>query len=95
MKLLVAIIRDEFAADVATTLNEAGLGVTRISTTGGFWRRGNVTLLIGLDEDQVDAALEIVNSHAGPEIEETLKSGPHPPHRATIFLMTVASFAQF
>jgi uncharacterized protein YaaQ len=95
MKLLVAIVRDEFAADVAASLNEAGLGVTRISTTGGFWRRGNVTLLVGMEEAEVDTALNIIDTRAGPEIDESLRQGEFPPHRATIFLLDVDSFAQF
>jgi len=95
VKLVMAIVRDEYAADIAAALNEAGLGVTRISSTGGFWRRRNVTLLTGLAEADVDRALRILNEHAGPEIADELKQGPHPPHRATIFVMDVDDFAQF
>jgi uncharacterized protein YaaQ len=40
MKLVLAIIRDDFAADVTFALNSQGFSITRISTTGGFWRRG-------------------------------------------------------
>ena len=95
MKLLIAVVRDEFAADVVAALNEAGLGVTRISSTGGFWRRGNVTLLIGIDEEDIQRALDITNAHAGPEIDEKLARGQYPPHRVTIFVLEVGSFSQF
>jgi len=95
MKLLMAIIRDDFAAEVIAGLNEEGLSVTRVSTTGGFWRRGNVTLLIGLDETEVDRGLEIINAHAGPEVEPKLAPDTYRPHRATIFVLDVDAAARY
>jgi len=95
MKLLLAIVRDDFAADVVAALNEEGLSVTRISTTGGFWRRGNVTLLIGLDEAEVDHGLDIINAHAGPEVAPKLASDARRPHRATIFVLDVDATARY
>ena len=95
MKLLMAIIRDEFAGDVAAALNEKGLGVTRISTTGGFWRRGNVTLLVGLDGSEVDHALETIDANAGPALDPSLAEKSHPPHRATVFVLDVHSSARY
>ena len=95
MRLLMAIVRDEFAGDVAAALSEKGLGVTRISTTGGFWRRGNVTLLVGLDESEVDLALGIIDANAGPDVDASLAQRSHPPHRVTIFVLDVDSFAHY
>ncbi|MCD6519302.1 MAG: cyclic-di-AMP receptor [Anaerolineae bacterium] len=95
MKLLLAIVRDDFAADVTLALNAKGFSVTRISSTGGFWRRGNVTLLVGVDDDKASEALEIINAHAGPEVEPESAPSSHPPHRATIFVLNVDSFARY
>lgn len=97
MKLLVAITRDDCAADVTAALNEQKLSVTRISSTGGFWRRGNVTLLIGVDERDVDRALQIIDTNAGPVIQTTpeIAQSPYPPHRATVFIINVDSFAHY
>ena len=95
MKLLLAIVRDDFAGEVVAALNEAGLSVTRISSTGGFWRRGNVTLLIGIAEDQVDKALDIINTHAGPRIELQPAQSAYPPHRATVFVLGVREFQHY
>ncbi|HZJ69244.1 MAG TPA: cyclic-di-AMP receptor, partial [Candidatus Eisenbacteria bacterium] len=33
---------------------------TKLSSTGGFLRSGNTTLLIGVDETELDLALQIV-----------------------------------
>ena len=95
MKLLLAIVRDDFAAEVIAALNGEGMEVTRISTTGGFWRRGNVTLLIGLEESQVERGLEIISAHAGPEVEAKLAPDTHRPSRATIFLLGVDAVARY
>jgi len=56
MKLLMAIVRDDYAADVNYALTNEGFSSTRVSTTGGFWRRGNVTFLIGVEDAQVEQA---------------------------------------
>ena len=95
MKLLLAIVRDDFAAEVIAGLTEGGLSVTRVSTTGGFWRRGNVTLLIGLDEAEVDRGLEIINAHAGPEVEPKLAPDAHRPCYATFFVLDVDAVARY
>jgi uncharacterized protein YaaQ len=95
MKLLMGIVRDDFAADVTFALNNKGYSVTRISTTGGFWRRGNVTLLVGVDDTQIDDALQIINAHAGPEPSVEHAPASHPPSRATVFVLDVDSFARY
>ncbi|HHX64818.1 MAG TPA: hypothetical protein GX702_08030 [Chloroflexi bacterium] len=95
MKLVLAIVRDDFAADVTFALNNEGLSVTRISATGGFWRRGYVTLLIGVQENRLERALEIVDAHAGPNEQASEEQGAHPPHRATVFVLNVDSFARY
>jgi len=90
MKLLMAIVRDDYEADVTRALNNSGFSVTRVSSTGGFWRRGNTTLVIGVEDDQIDKALEIIDREAGPEIEATDAPESHPPHRVTIFVLNVS-----
>jgi uncharacterized protein YaaQ len=91
MKLLLAIVRDDYAPEVTAALNQGGLSVTRISSTGGFWRRGNVTLVLGVEDDQVEKAMEIINQHAGPAIPAQPGQEAHPPRRATIFVLGVES----
>ena len=40
-------------------LNDAGIGSTRVASTGGFLLQGNVILPIGVEDSQVPGALEI------------------------------------
>ena len=95
MKLVMAIVRDDFAPDVSGALTEGGLSVTRVSSTGGFWRRGYVTLLVGVEDADVDRTLEVINAHAGPEMSPDLAPPGHPPRRATVFVVNVDRFARY
>jgi uncharacterized protein YaaQ len=60
MKLILAIVHDEDGNKVLAALNNAGFSVTKLATTGGFLRAGNMTLLVGTEEENVDRVLEII-----------------------------------
>ena len=51
MKLIYAIVPGEDASDVVGKLNENGFQATKISTTGGFLRKKNTTLMIGVEDE--------------------------------------------
>lgn len=59
MKLILAIIHNEDGNKAIVALNNAGCSVTKLATTGGFLRSGNMTLLVGIDEDRIPEVLEI------------------------------------
>ena len=56
MKLIIAIINRDDAGAVIQNLSRNGFSSTRLSTTGGFLLAGNVTLLIGVEEERVPYA---------------------------------------
>lgn len=60
MKLIVSIINSDDNRVLTDALMRKGHRSTTISTTGGFLRQGNATLLIGTDEERVDEVLEII-----------------------------------
>ncbi|MCG0239685.1 MAG: cyclic-di-AMP receptor [Firmicutes bacterium] len=60
MKLIVAVIQDKDQARLLDALTEAGFRATKLASTGGFLREGNTTLLIGVEDDRVDHALQII-----------------------------------
>jgi len=60
MKLIVAIVQDEDASRLVSSLMSEGYGVTKLATTGGFLRSGNTTLLVGVDDDKFDNAMKII-----------------------------------
>lgn len=62
MKLIIAIVQDEDASRLVSKLMSEGFGATKLATTGGFLRSGNTTLLTGVEDDKMDAALSIIES---------------------------------
>ncbi len=60
MKLIIAIIEDDFVGKVIKSLTENEYRATRLSSSGGFLKSGNTTLLIGVEDDKVDAVVDII-----------------------------------
>jgi uncharacterized protein YaaQ len=87
MKLVIAIVHDVDAGTVIEQLVTHGHRVTRVASTGGFLRRGNVTLLVGVGEDQVEGAIDALReSCSPPELGQ---------HRATVFVVDAPHFERF
>ena len=61
-KLIVSVVQNDYADEVVDALLEADYRTTRLASTGGFLRKGNTTLLIGAQENQVDAVLDIIRA---------------------------------
>ena len=59
-KLLVIIASDIDADALIQKLVEHGYPATKISSTGGFLRRGNATIFSGVDSSDIDPVLAIV-----------------------------------
>ncbi len=87
MKLIVAIVRDIDDRRVIDQLVSQGYRVTRLASTGGFLRRGNVTLLVGVEgEHQVHAVFDL--------LRETCSPADPGSHRATVFVVNAQHFEQ-
>lgn len=84
MKLMMIIIQDRDSDRVIETLIKAGHSVTRLSSTGGFLRQGNVTLMVGVEENQIEAVTQLLKQHCSPN--ETNR------YAATIFVMDMPEY---
>ena len=62
MKMVLAIINYDDSQDVISSLMKAGFSITKLATTGGFLKAGNVTILIGLDESKLDECFDIIRA---------------------------------
>lgn len=60
MKLIIAIVHDDFVKEVTKSLMDKKYRTTKLSSTGGFLKAGNTTLLIGVEEEKVDEVIDIV-----------------------------------
>ncbi len=87
MKLIVAIVHHTDGEDILHALTEAGFRVTRIASSGGFLRRGNATLLVGAEAEQVPSAVQIIREYSVPPVDPGLK-------RATVFVLKVDRYEQ-
>ena len=74
MKLIVAIVNYDDANAVTQALSKNGFSSTRLSTTGGFLLAGNVTLLIGVEDGQVQQAIDLIRecSHSRKQMVPAL-----------------------
>ena len=59
-KLCVIIVSDSDASRLMERLVERGLPATKIGSTGGFLRRGNATVISGVESAVVDEVAQIV-----------------------------------
>src|SRR5579872_3045231 len=60
LKLILAIVQEKDSRRLMEALVAAEFQATMLASTGGFFREGNSTILIGTDEDRVDAALAVI-----------------------------------
>lgn len=68
-KLVMMIVADTDADELMQALVEKGYPVTKIGSTGGFLRRGNVTIFSGVTESEVADVMAVVTEicHARKE----------------------------
>ena len=104
MKLVLAIINHDDANTVTQALTKKGFSSTKLATTGGFLMAGNVTILIGLEDHQVDDAFEIIRTYSTSRrqivpMTTDLGLGAAPPMPmevsvggATVFVLGVERF---
>jgi uncharacterized protein YaaQ len=85
MKLMIAIVNDEDYDKIAHQLTDEEYRVTCIASTGGLFRRGSTTLLIGLEEEKINRAVEIIREHS------TTSEGSST-HKAAIFVLNIKEY---
>ena len=86
-KMILAILEDSETGKVMRSLHDAGHPLTLIDSTGGFLRRGNSTLIAGVDEDDVDNVINLIYQECSPCVNPFKK-------RATIMVFGVDHFEQ-
>jgi len=94
MQLVLSIVANEDADQVTRALIGGGYRVTRMNTAGGFFRRGNVTLLVGVEESQVDDVLGLINANCRPRTEANPIEKGMPGYGATVFVLDADRFVR-
>lgn len=62
MKLIVAVVRDEYATALTDQLTRRNFGATKLASTGGFLKAGNTTFLIGVPAGQLEELIGIIRA---------------------------------
>ena len=63
MKLVIAIINNDDSHKVLSQIGRAGFYATKLSTTGGFLKAGNLTLLMGVEDERLDELLALLKEN--------------------------------
>lgn len=108
MKLVISIVQDVDADNLIEEIIKEGFRVTKMSTTGGFLKSGNTTLLIGADDDKVDFLLKIITKNCQTrEVTKTIQTINIPGQAmipvpiqvkiggATVFVLDVEDFKRY
>ena len=96
MKLIIAIVHKDDAGPVLDELLRREYRATRINSSGGFLRQGNSTLLIGVDEADVDHVIAAIRATAKrrtqPAVERSSASAGAvvETRAATVFVVDLA-----
>ena len=61
MKLIYAIVSSDDSSSVSGALTQNGFFATKLASTGGFLMAGNMTLLIGTEDERVDACIACIS----------------------------------
>jgi len=79
MKLVITVVEDNDVAFLMESLVKNGYRATKLSSTGGFLLQGNTTLLIGVEDHEVDPVLEIIRSTCAPRKKIIPQIAPELP----------------
>ena len=86
MKMILAILKDDAVDKTVAALTAAEFRVTRVASTGGFFRSGNTTLMIGVEDEKVDPAIDMIRKNCG--------QAAGGQKNATVFVVPVTRFEQ-
>lgn len=64
-KLILAVVQEDDYDTTVSELNQNGFFVTMLSSTGGFWKKKNITIMLGVEEARLEDALSILKQCAG------------------------------
>jgi uncharacterized protein YaaQ len=62
-KLLIAIVHEDDAGRLVEALRDASLRFTEVPSRGGFLRARNMMIVMGLEAEQLDDALRLIDEN--------------------------------
>ena len=109
MKLVMAIVQDKDSNRLANEFIDANIRATKLSSTGGFLKAGNSTFIIGIEDDRIEEALELIkrtcqsrNQFVSTPMSLDMSMDGQMPYPvevevggATVFVLPVEGFHQY
>lgn len=85
MKMIIAIVENDLSDATSQALIAQNFRVTRLASTGGFLREGATTLMVGVEDEQLETALQIIR-------EQTPPAADPQKIQVTIYVINVKNF---
>jgi uncharacterized protein YaaQ len=76
VKLVVAVVHNEDAGALVDALLDGEYRATRLHSSGGFLKQSNATIILGVEDDRVDAVLTIIRETCNARTQVV---NPMPP----------------
>ncbi|MBR5460462.1 MAG: cyclic-di-AMP receptor [Clostridia bacterium] len=105
MKMIFSVVNNDDGAVVNAQLIKAGFHVTKLASTGGFLKKGNTTFILGVEDEKVDTAVDIIKRYSKKRtyttpldvVSSATLGGAMTPIEvtvggATIFIMNIEHF---
>ena len=72
MKLVLAIVQDEDSKSLNEAFTKNGVRSTRLTSTGGFMRSGNSTFIVGIEDNKVEAVIDIIEDVCSTRVQSIM-----------------------
>jgi uncharacterized protein YaaQ len=69
-KLLIAVVHQDDAGQLVDALRGAEIRVTEVLSRGGFLQARNAMLYIGVEDEQVPAAMKLIEENCRSRVQE-------------------------
>ena len=71
-KLILAVLQGDDYHEVVYQLNQKGYYAPLLHSSGGFLKKRSMTIMMGVEADKLEGALEILKERAGKRMETVL-----------------------
>ena len=104
MKLILAIINLDDVAGVIKNLTRNGFSSTKLTSVGGWLKEGNMTIMVGVEEERLAEAIEVINKYSHSRVRRlpapSLEGVDSPLTEvtvggATVFVLDCEQFLRF
>ncbi len=109
MKLIMAVVQDQDSNKLSNALIEKRIRATKLASTGGFLKAGNTTFMIGIEDERVQEALDVIKNNCQSREQIAPPVSPMggnvdayvpypvevPVGGATVFVLPIEQFHQF